>query len=71
LIIFAIADLQPNTFGAPSMSVSTPLVPIDVAGFNPTQAEWYRFVSVNTFDPHVSETGMMWDAATAAFKVAP
>ena len=72
LIIFAVADIQPNTFGVPAPGNWNQLMSINASGFQPTQAEWYRFVgATGMFDPRVTETGGNWDAAIAAFKVAP
>jgi hypothetical protein len=72
LLVFAVADGTPNTFGTPSPGAWSALDTIAAAGFFPTQAEWYRVTGIaGRFDPHVDETAGQWDAAIAAFRVAP
>ena len=69
LLVFGVGDGVPNTFGAPSPGAWTALTPIapDI-----TLSAWYRIQTVaGTVHPTVSETAWEWDAALAAFQIAP
>jgi len=69
LVFFGVGDQVPNTFGAPAPGNWTSLTPI-VADI--TMGAWYRTVTVaGLVHPTVSETDGHWDAAVAAFAIAP
>jgi len=69
LLLFAVADSVPNTFGTPTPGTWTAMT--GTTGMY-TQLEWYRTEMVaGTYVPTVSETAGAWDAAIAAFHIAP
>lgn len=68
LVIFAVGDYAPSTFGTPTQGPWSALNSVDVPS-QYTQFAWYQVVSATgSFDPTVTETGGGWDAAIAAFK---
>ena len=70
LLIFAVTDNTPNTFGAPTQGAWTAMTGVTAAPL--VQATWYREVAATgSYNPTVTETGHGWDAAAAAFRVAP
>ncbi|HEY6036841.1 MAG TPA: hypothetical protein VIV58_21330, partial [Kofleriaceae bacterium] len=69
LLIFAISDDVPNTFGAPAPGSWSALPALDHAV---NQAAWYVVVaSAGSFAPQVSETAHAWDAALVGLRIAP
>jgi hypothetical protein len=69
LIVFAVADGTPNTFGDPAPGAWTALDSIDRQQL--VQHAWYQVVTTATaYDPAVSETNGGWDAAVAALRAA-
>lgn len=69
LLVFAISDPFPNTFGAPAPGSWSALPELDHAV---SQAAWYRTVdTAGTFAPEVSETAHTWDAALVGLRIAP
>ncbi|MBV8759705.1 MAG: hypothetical protein JO257_20620 [Deltaproteobacteria bacterium] len=68
LVVLGVNDFGPNTYGTPAPGTWTALTAINA---DITLAGWYRIVTPSTIDPSVSETDHEWDAAIAAFRVAP
>ena len=69
LLIFAISDAVPNTFGAPAPGTWSALPVLDNAVI---QAAWYDVVdTAGSFAPQVTETAHTWDAALVGLKIAP
>lgn len=68
LLVFAVSDLTPNTFGAPSPGTWQPLTEIDTAAVQ--QAAWFSLVGPGTYNPRVAESGNNWDAALVALRAA-
>src|SRR5262249_7978327 len=64
LIVFAVADLTPNTIGAPAPGSWAAFASIETVAI--TQNAWYGFVPPGTYAPTVTETGNNWDAALVA-----
>lgn len=70
LLIFGVADSAPNTWGVPSQGAWTAMTSISTPAI--AQLAWYQVVSSSgSYGPQVSETAHAWDAAVAAFRVAP
>ncbi len=70
LLIFAVTDSTPNTFGAPTPGAWTAMTGVTAAPV--VQAAWYREVTATgSYAPTVTETAHSWDSAAAAFRVAP
>ncbi len=70
LLLFAVADYLPNTFGTPSGFTALTAIPGTPTGVN--QAAWYRVVTTTgTYTTSVSETGNEWNAVLVALKIAP
>lgn len=70
LAVFGVADLTPNTFGAPSDGTWTALMP--VSSSSTVQQAWFLVAqSAGSVAPAVSETDHSWDAAIASFHAAP
>jgi hypothetical protein len=69
LLIFGVADYLPNTFGTPT---GGPWTMFDTVMSNSIQTVWYQVAtSPGVYEGRVSETVHMWDAALAAFRIAP
>jgi len=69
LILFAISNGSPNTFGVPGPGTWTALPLLDHAVI---QAAWYLVAdTAASFAPEVSETGHTWDAALVGLRIAP
>ncbi|HET9988735.1 MAG TPA: hypothetical protein VFQ65_09445 [Kofleriaceae bacterium] len=69
LVVFAVGDGSPNTFGAPAPGTWTAMTGL---GSPISQLEWYQLrASTGTIAPQVTETAGAWDAAIAAFRTAP
>lgn len=69
LLVFGVGDGAPNTFGVPAPGTWTALTPISA---DISLAAWYRIQTVaGTVHPTVTETSGQWDAAVAAFTIAP
>lgn len=70
LLLFAVADFTPNTFGTPAGFTALAGEAGQVTGVN--QVGWYREVtSIGTYSPSVTETRHEWDACLIALEVAP
>jgi hypothetical protein len=70
LMIFAVADAASTTFGTPAPGTWTALT--DANNSVTVQSAWFEAVSnASSYIPTVSQTGAKWDAAIAAFRVAP
>lgn len=70
LLIFAAADENSATFGAPSPGSWTGFATI--GGGSIRQAAWYQLTSATgTYGPQVTTSGAIWDAALVALRVAP
>lgn len=70
LVIFAVTDSSPNTFGAPTPGAWTAMTGVTATPV--VQAAWYREVTaIGAYGPTVTETAHSWDSAVAAFRVAP
>jgi hypothetical protein len=70
LVIFAVADAAPTAFGTPAPGTWTGLT--DANDSVTDQSAWFEAVSsAGSYIPTVSQTGAKWDAAIAAFRVAP
>ena len=71
LLLFAATASSPTTFGTPTPGTWVTLQGITSTTFS--QGEWYRIVTANdTFAPSVTQTGSgNWEAAVAAFRIAP
>jgi hypothetical protein len=70
LVLFGVADTSGNTFGVPTAGPWSSFSSVSAGGF--AQAAWYQTVSATgTYDPTVTVTRSYWDAAIAAFKIAP
>jgi hypothetical protein len=70
LLVFGVSDQVPNVFATPAPGTWTPLASIMEADV--VQATWYQVVRVtDTYTPSVGETAGSWDAAVAAFAIAP
>jgi hypothetical protein len=70
LLVFAVADNTPNTFGAPTSGPWATMTGVTATPI--VQAAWYREVlAMGSYGPTVTETAHSWDAAAAAFRVAP
>lgn len=66
LLIFAVGDGAPNTFGTPGPGTWAALD--GVTGVI-TQGAWWRYVTATgAFEPTVSETANTWDAAAVALR---
>lgn len=70
LLLFAVSDYTPNSFGTPSgFTALTPLAG-NQTGVN--QVGWYREVTTTgTYSASVTETRHEWDAVLVALKIAP
>ena len=69
IAILGVADLTPNTYGTPTGAVWHAMTGIDA---DVSIGVWWRNVGLPlTVHPTVSETDNSWDAAVAAFEVAP
>lgn len=69
LVIFGAADYLVNTFGTPTGGTWTML---DTTMSSSMQSVWYEVAtSPGAYQGQVSETVHMWDAAIAAFRIAP
>jgi hypothetical protein len=69
LLIFGAADYVPNTFGTPT---GGPWTLLDSITSNSIQTVWYRVATTTgTYEAQVPETLHRWDAAIAAFRIAP
>lgn len=67
LVIFAVADSAPSTFGVPSQGPWSAMEAMTSAAI--VQDEWYTVVDApGTSDPQVTETAHAWDAAIAALR---
>jgi hypothetical protein len=72
LLILAITDATPNTFGTPAPGTWLGLTPIDDQTFADQQHEWYQVVTATgRFTPTVSDTANQWEAALVAFRAGP
>jgi len=70
LVVFAVADQTPNTFGTPAPSTWTALMP--VTSNATAQQAWYAVATTTgSIAPSVTETNHSWDAAIASFHAAP
>jgi hypothetical protein len=70
LLVFGVSDQAPNVFGTPVPGAWTPLASISETDV--VQSAWYRVVAATaTYAPSVGETAGSWDAALAAFAIAP
>lgn len=70
LLIFGVSQFVPTTIGSPSPGVWTALQPIDGAFVK--QREWYRIEpTAGSYSASVSVSNNGWDAALAAFEIAP
>jgi hypothetical protein len=70
LILFAVTDAMPNTFGAPGPGTWLPLA--GVSSNVIVQAAWYELATTSgSWMPQVSETAHGWDAAVCALRTAP
>ncbi len=69
LLVFGVGDGAPNTFGVPAPGAWIPLSPINA---DITLAAWVRIqTTAGVVHPTVTETAGAWDAAVAAFQIAP
>lgn len=67
LVLFAVADGSPNSFGNPIPGGWTATIPI--ASATTYQSVWYRVDGPGKVEsPRVSETSHQWDAAMVAFR---
>lgn len=67
LLMFAVSEFAPTTFGNPTPGTWTAMSPIDGLV---KQREWYRIEPTpGTYGPSVSITNGNWDAALAAFVI--
>jgi hypothetical protein len=70
LVILGVCDSQPNTWGTPAPGTWTTMMGFEGMFFS--LGAWYQVQSTTgTIAARVSETGMHWDAVTAAFRIAP
>ena len=70
LVIFTVSDNTPNTYGTPGPGTWTAMTPVEVA--NCGQVDYYAIVNATgTYAPAISVTTLTWDAAIAAFRIAP
>jgi hypothetical protein len=67
LLLFAVADGNPNTFGSPAPAVWTAADPL-TGSPSTTQQVWFRNIGFpGTHDVSVTETSNFWDAALVGF----
>ena len=67
LVLFAVGDSKPNTFGTPTQGTWTDMITVTTNAT--TQTAWYRFAAAaGTVNPGVTESAHSWDAAVAAFR---
>ena len=70
VLIFAVTDDTPNTFGAPTQGPWSAMTGVSPPPL--VQAAWYREVSTaGSYGPTVTETAHSWESAAAAFRAAP
>ncbi len=69
LLLFAVGNITPNTFGTPGPAMWNALMGPSGAI---QQRTWYRVTNITSvYVPSVSETGHAWDAALVALRIAP
>jgi hypothetical protein len=70
LLLFAVTDHTPVTFGGPTPGSWTAMTSVDAGGC--LQAAWYAVVTTTgAYAPSTTQSSNGWEAGIAAFRIAP